>query len=80
MSAKLSQELAHLLPDLDPQDFRDLLNELHQAMCPSWSIDELLVHPSDALVYCGVVRRRLDCHIMPEDLILRTLINTRKHG
>lgn len=60
-------------------EFQDRIAELHTATHPSWSVDELLLHPRDALAYCDEVRRMSGFQGLPDDLILRCLIARRKH-
>lgn len=59
-------------------DFRDTLAEVFHALFPSWTDEELLVHPSEAIRYCAIIRRRADCDL-PSELILRALTNIRKN-
>lgn len=80
MGINLSLELAKLDCDHDAEEFRDLLVELKAAICPNWSVDELLANPQDALAFCTAVRCRTGCADLPDDLILRTLTNQRRTG
>lgn len=60
-------------------DFQDLLVDLLVDMHGSWSVDELLLHPSDALAYCAAARRKASSSGLPDDLVLRCLIARRKN-
>lgn len=44
-----------------------------------WSVDELLLHPADAIEVCRLTNLRL-CRRLRHDQILRALLNARKHG
>jgi hypothetical protein len=44
------------------------------------TVDELLVRPTEGLRYCAAIRERLKFLDIPEDVIMRTLLNERKHG
>lgn len=46
---------------------------------PGRSVDELLIHPTDAIALCREVNADLPTR-RPYDEILRALVNARKHG
>jgi hypothetical protein len=79
--ARLDKTLADLGFDIDPDAFKDVLSDTFDSMYAGMlpSIDELLVRPTEALRYCVAIRDRLRNFDLPEDVILRTLLNTRKH-
>lgn len=77
MSRKLESELEECRCRLSPSEFRALLVERHATMHPAWSEDELTCHPDEAKVFCGVIRTEVSCNV-PDHVILRTLLNTRK--
>ena len=79
MSASLGDRLAANGCSIPLAHFQDQLATIMAEMYRSWSIDELLLHPSDGLEYCAVVRRQTDCRDLPEDLILRCLLARRKN-
>jgi hypothetical protein len=79
MPLNLNAELKLHGCGLDPDAFRDLVVELQHAICPDWTPDELLCHPTDAVVFCQTVRRRAESPGLPEHVICRTLLNLRKH-
>jgi hypothetical protein len=76
----LSEELEAYGVDLEPDEFRDVLIELHQVMHPSWNIEHLLYRPTNALRYCDAVRDRIHAKGLTEEFILRHLVNYRKAG
>jgi transcriptional regulator with XRE-family HTH domain len=78
MSRKLEIELEECHCDLSPDDFRDLIIERKHDTSPAWTIDELVCHPDEAKEYCNVIRTATGCPTMPDDLILRTLMNVRR--
>ena len=43
------------------------------------TIDELLLHPRDALAFCDLVRSRNGWIGLPDDMILRPIITRRKN-
>lgn len=52
-----------------------LLRDRH----PDWSVDELLIHPVDAINLCQRVNARMATD-RPIPQILRALVNARKRG
>ncbi len=78
MKRKLEEELAAGGCGLDPSAFRDLLLDQKERTSPSWTVDELVCHPDDAKNYCDAVRVATDAPRLPDDLILRTLMNIRR--
>ena len=64
----------------DPEVFRKILVETLAREYPGWSDDNLLDSPVDASDYCVTVQDAIGNWRIPDDLILRTLINTRKGG
>lgn len=64
--------------DVPAADFVDaLVDQLHD-MYPAFSVDELLVRPREAIAFCDAARRRIKNWDVPDDLILRPLLNRRK--
>jgi hypothetical protein len=76
--ARLSLTLADFGIDLGPEEFVDLLADMMAQLYPAFTIDELLVRPREALRFCDAARQRLDCYDLPDDVILRALLNRRK--
>jgi hypothetical protein len=60
-------------------EFRDVVQEVFAVLHPSWTDEELLFNPHDALRFCDAVRCRT-CLGIPDNFILRTLVNVRKHA
>ena len=44
-----------------------------------WSIDELLLHPREAVRFCDDVRRQYCYFDVPDDIILRVILTRRKN-
>ena len=44
-----------------------------------WTVDELLLHPREAIRFCDMVRDRRKWYEVPDDVILRSLLQRRKH-
>ena len=78
MSRKPEDELKDCDCAMDPGMFRDPLQERKQATSPTWSVDELVRHPDDAKRYCDDIRPATGCGKLPDDMILRTLMNIRR--
>ncbi len=65
---------------LDRDQFDDLLvDEFHGHYRGDWSIDELLLHPREALRFCDDVRRKHAFWDVPDDVILRVILQRRKN-
>jgi len=76
--ARLSQTLADYGIDDDPEAFKDGLVDLFHGLYPAFTVDELLVRPREALRYCDAVRDKHRNYDLPDDLVLRSLLNRRK--
>lgn len=46
----------------------------------TWTLDEMLLHPREAAKFCDDVRRKHGFYDVPDDIILRSIMNRRKHG
>lgn len=77
---RLSKTLSEFGIEIDPETFVDQLVERFQAMYPAFTIDELLVRPREALRFCDAVRVATGNYDLPDDVLLRPLLNRRKHG
>ena len=67
--------------DMDRARFQELMaDDFAEAFHGTTSEDELLLHPRDALRFCDDIRHKHGFFDMPDDLILRSVINGRKHG
>jgi len=76
---KLQDRLAANGCELAIDDFQDQLVDILAGMFSSWSVDELVLHPRDALDFCSVACRRTGYSGLPDDLILRCLMARRKN-
>lgn len=66
--------------DLSREDFTDkMVDTFAEAFRGQWTIDELLLHPRDAMRFCDDVRHRFGYFDMPDDLILRVILARRKN-
>jgi hypothetical protein len=66
--------------DLDKEDFTDRMVELFSAKYRGhWTIDELLLHPREAALFCDDARRSLMAFDVPDDVILRVILGRRKN-
>ena len=62
------------------EEFIEDMNEAFaSAYDGSISIDELLLHPREALSFCDEIRQRYRYFDLPDDIILRALIADRKN-
>ena len=65
--------------DLSKEEFVDrMVNDFGEAYRGAWTIDELLLHPREAVIFCDQVRRRYGYFDLPDDIILRVIIGRRK--
>lgn len=76
---KMAEELRQYGCSMEPEAFRDLVVELHQLLHPSWTDEQLLFHPYNAMQFCEAVRQKTQQWV-PDHFVLRTLINCRKRG
>jgi hypothetical protein len=61
-------------------EFQDSLEETFQGNYSNFSIDSLLLNPSEATSFCEAVRNlRKDYETLPDELILRSLLARRKN-
>lgn len=66
--------------DMDKDDFVDILvEELATMFRGMWTVDELCLHPREAMRFCDDVRLRNGFFSAPDDFILRCLMNRRKN-
>ena len=63
---------------LTRSQFYDLVEGLRVKLHPYWSQDELACHPHDALQFCEIVRRQVNAPL-PDNLIMKAMLNRRKH-
>lgn len=66
--------------NLTRQDLSDLMvSNFAEVYRDSWTIDELLLHPREAVRFCDDVRRKHGYFDLPDDIILRSILNRRKN-
>ena len=66
--------------ELDREHFMDeMVDEFAEACRDTWSIDELCLHPREALRFCDAVRHRKSYYDLPDDIILRSIMARRKN-
>jgi len=80
------QQLTHYARGkFDPKDFgvemerETFTDEICEQFRAHWTIDELLLHPREALNFCDEVRRQRGWYMIPDDIILRTVLTRRKN-
>lgn len=66
--------------ELSRQDFADRIADIfNDTFKGQTTIDELLLHPKDAMEFCEDLRRRSGFFQVPDDVILRALMQRRKN-
>lgn len=66
--------------ELSSDDFMDLMvDEFSSYFRGGISLDELLLHPKEALGFCDEVRRKNNSSLLPDDIILRSIMIRRKN-
>jgi zona occludens toxin (predicted ATPase) len=66
--------------DLDKDDFTDRMVELFAVKYRDhWTVDELLLHPREAALFCDDARRSIMGFDVPDDVILRVILGRRKN-
>lgn len=56
-----------------------LVEEFNAVYRGTWTVDELVLHPREALRFCDDRRRRHGWFDLPDDVLLRWLMNRRKN-
>lgn len=65
---------------IERDQFDDLMvEEFGSAYRGQWTIDELLLHPREAARFCDDIRRNRGFWDLPDDIILRVILQRRKH-
>lgn len=78
--SKLEEALKEHGCEVPIVEFQDYLESTYPKHFPQWSIDEMLLHPSEALTFCDSIRSsRHEFATIPDDLILRSLLARRKN-
>jgi hypothetical protein len=75
LTRKLQDEFKY---EGDSRDFERLLWTTFTTNYPGFTIDELLCKPSKSLEYVRTIRAEMNNSKLPEFLICKALINTRK--
>jgi hypothetical protein len=57
----------------------DRMTEIMQSLYPAYTIDELLLRPRHALLLCDAIRQATGYADLPDDIILRPILNRRKN-
>ena len=61
--------------DLSREDLTDqIVSDFSETYRDTWTIDELLLHPREAVRFCDDVRRRHGYYDLPDDIILRVIL------
>jgi len=61
-------------------EFADqMVNDFNDTYHGTWTIDELLLHPREAVRFCDDVRRKHSYYDAPDDIILRVIMGRRKN-
>jgi hypothetical protein len=63
---------------IGPDEFLEVIRGAFNDLFENWTVDHLLNRWADAGHYCSVVRHQSGFPECPDDLILRSLLNTRK--
>ncbi len=65
--------------DMTRDKFTDLIVDMFgEAYRGTMTIDELVLHPREALHFCDDVRRTHGFFLLPDDIILRVIMARRK--
>jgi hypothetical protein len=66
--------------DLDREPFVDqMVDDFNETYEGRQTVDELLLHPREAAHFCDTVRRKHDYFDLPDDVILRVILQRRKN-
>lgn len=79
LMARMAQRLSDHGVSGDHDANVDRLIELHRATYPAYSFDELLLRPRVALLFCDRAREMFGEYDLPDDIILRSILNRRKN-
>lgn len=65
---------------MEKKEFEDrMVEEFGNFSRGAWTLDEMLLRPANALRFCQDVRSKYGWMDLPDDVILRTIINARKY-
>ena len=79
MGTTLTTRLSSNGCDISLREFKKILRQVQREIYPTWSVDELLLHPDEAKHFCEMVRRQYGLHGLPDDLVLRCHLSNRKN-
>lgn len=66
--------------NMELDEFTDALaDEFNTRFRGQMTLDELLLHPREALAFCDDLRRSRGWFYLPDDIILRSLMRRRKN-
>lgn len=81
MAQRLEPQLKEYGCDMSSHQFQVFVDSMWIEHTDYKTVDEMLVHPTDAIAYCNAVRQQgTEFSSLPEDLILRSLVAYRKAG
>lgn len=85
----LLQKVIAAMAKMAPEDFGitqgmteftdDMVDRFNTRFRGNWTIDELLLHPREALLFCDQVRHDTGNFAMPDHFILRSILGRRKN-
>ncbi len=55
-----------------------IVNDFNATYHDQWTVDELLLHPREAMWFCDHVRRMHGYFDLPDDVVLRVILTRRK--
>ena len=65
--------------NLSRAEFSDqMVDDFSDVYRDTWTVDELLLHPREAMRFCDEVRRKHSYYDVPDDIILRVIMTRRK--
>jgi hypothetical protein len=80
LMARASFQPADFGIEMAKEDFIDqLVDDFNDAYRGGWSVDEMLLHPREAMNFCDLVRRKHGYYDLPDDIILRVVMQRRKN-
>jgi hypothetical protein len=66
--------------DMTREEFIDaMVSEFADHMRGTMTIDEMLLRPRSSLFFCEKIRAKYAWHDLPDDIILRVILNRRKN-
>lgn len=77
---RLRDELKACGCKMEEDAFRDLVADIFAEMYRDMTDEMLTRDPIEAMTFCGAVRYRAKCRVIPFPVILGTLQNLRKDG